>query len=139
MHRSIRPSVAVLAVACTAAAPLAAQAAPTTIRLSDTQTFFHEYDRAPKGPSASDVILMRATVHDAAGKTVGRDSVRCTGDRRCVATFVLADGTLRAAGRQTGSVFPVAIVGGTGRYAGARGTIRVALGAHGSRFVVRLR
>jgi hypothetical protein len=126
-------ALAALAVAV----PVAHGATARTINLTERQTYFHETDNAPKGPSASDRITMGGVLLES-GKRVGRDAVLCTGDRRCRATLTFANGTLLGAGMQTGGSFTVPVVGGTGTFAGAHGTIRVALTRGGSRYTIRL-
>lgn len=136
---SRRRTLLVTAVAALAiTAPVAAQGNKTTIKLVEKQTFFHEYDRAPKGPSASDLIVIRGTLSDGNGHPLGHDAVRCSGDRRCHATLSLPGGTLVGSGRQTSNAFTVPIVSGTRQYAKAHGTIHVTLGQQGSRYLIEI-
>lgn len=132
----IRTTVLV-AVAALATVPFAT-AAPRTISLTERQTFFHEADNAPKGPSASDVITIRGVLSQH-GRAVGHDAVRCSGDRHCTARLAFAGGTLTARGTQKGATFTVAITAGTGSFAGAHGTIRVAMTKTGSRYTIEVR
>jgi hypothetical protein len=91
-------------------------------------------DVAPKAkgfaPGAGDAFLFSSPLLDAANKRVGKLDVRCdftTGGRTargiCQGVFSLPGGDLLLAARlSTASSVKGAIVGGTGAYAGARGT-----------------
>jgi hypothetical protein len=125
-------------VAAMALSAQAAIAAPKTIKLSERQTAFHEADNAPRGPSASDRITIKGVLYRS-GQAVGHDKVVCTGDRHCRATLTFGGGALRGRGTQTGNAFSVAIIGGSGRFAHARGTIHVVLRQGGASYTIRLR
>jgi hypothetical protein len=107
-------------------------------------------DRAPKGyPNKGDVVRERSTLRNAVaqfgrpkGAIVGSDTWIITvvippfGKAEVKATTTLPGGTIRAMGAvtaaQTAGTFRV--VGGTGEYANARGTISLRnLNANGSR------
>ena len=126
-------------------------AATMTIRLLVTAADSrYLVDRPPKGyPNKGDVIRERSTLRNAVaqlerptGAIVGRDTWITTivippfGKAEVNATTTLPGGTIRAHGAvtaaQTTGTFRV--VGGTGRYANVRGTIRSRnLNADGSR------
>jgi hypothetical protein len=132
---TISATLAVIAVAATA--PLAS-ATTRTIRLTERQTYYHETDNAPSGPSASDVITIRGVLlRD--GRAVGNDAVRCSGDRHCSAKLSFDAGSISAGGVQTGRRFTVPITGGSGRFAGARGTVTVTMTPTGSRYSITVR
>jgi len=129
---------AAVAVTAMGVSAQAAVAVPKTIKLSERQTAFHEADNAPRGPSANDRITIKGVLYRS-GRAVGHDKVVCTGDRHCRATLTFDGGALRGRGTQTGSSFTVAVTGGSGRFAHARGTIRVVLRQGGTGYTIRLR
>ena len=86
---------------------------------------FHTIEAPPKRPSAGDTAITVYRVLDATGaKRLGRAQFVCVatdaGDRhqQCTGTITLPDGQLAT----QGDASHVAIVGGSGAYAGARGT-----------------
>jgi hypothetical protein len=92
------------------------------------QSSFQFLDHAPKRrgdvpPSPGDTSILGYRVLDAAGKRLGRTSAVCVStDRRgqdlhCTLLMRLADGEIML----EGSGNPLAVTGGTGAYAGARG------------------
>jgi hypothetical protein len=112
--------------------------AALTIRLISTVGRVTYRDRPPQGPSKGDVIsgpsVLRNAVKQfgrAKGAVVGHDfevltlSSATTGVTR--ATVYLPGGTLRVRGRWSSKATSetVPVVGGTGRYANARGTAYV--------------
>jgi allene oxide cyclase len=116
----------------------AAAAAPTTLRLTEKQTFQRYVDKGAKGESAGDVRTFGGPVFDSAHKQVGHDSIRCVVGSTCDATIWLTGGTLVARHAVVRPPrFSAAISGGTGAYAGAAGTVQVALGKV-SRYTIRL-
>jgi len=87
-------------------------------------------DNAPKGKKASrgDIILYTNPVFDRQGTQVGADHGVCTvigvGQSQCDATLVLPRGQIVTHGVEgTRTSFEIAVLGGTGAYAGARGTM----------------
>lgn len=122
-----------------AAAPAAVE--HRHLEVTEVQTQHAEHSVSPSGPSVGDDFIFSAdlTRH---GKKVGTDSVQCTTthvyggatpnaiDVQCAAGFILKKGTLAAAGPVHFSfskqkAFKIAIVGGTGDYKHASGTLRV--------------
>jgi hypothetical protein len=118
--------------------------ADTTLTLFEHDTQSTEVDLGDPGPGPGDQFLFAGDVFDRAGGTnIGHVAGQCTtlsgdassGDAFCHGTFVLEGGQLAVQGLDTGGVFDasagqpgaVAIVGGTGIYANARGdgTIQV--------------
>ena len=106
-----------------------------TIRLISTAGRITYRDRAPKGPSKGDVISGPSILQNAMkqfgrakGTVVGHDyevitlATATTGTLK--AKVYLPGGTLRVRGRWTSrtNAATVQVVGGTGRYANARGT-----------------
>jgi hypothetical protein len=137
-NRTLVAAAALAAAAACAPLTLAHAQAPTgrtlTLHVTGTQVTpidlppLHRTKRSPE--TAGDVVIARSRV------TGGTRYLRCAVVRpgrgfaraltSCDVTYVLADGTITAAGvvrlaSSTPSV--VAITGGTGAYAGARGTL----------------
>jgi hypothetical protein len=134
----IRIVVLVAGLAASVAAATATAQGPMTIRLVSVTTSDRQRDVPPAGPSRGDTSVQTSRLHNAVaqfakprGAVVGRDSatLRLTGPTSAtidgVATLPGGTLTLRGAMRVTASglVFPV--VRGTGRFAGARGTVTV--------------
>ena len=129
--------VAVLAASVAAGSAIAAP--PTTIRLVSVATSERMRDAPPAGPSKGDASIQTSRLLNAVaqfgkpkGAVVGRDSATITITSPTSATITgvatLPGGTLilRGAlriGTNGEAMFPV--VRGTGRFAGARGTVTV--------------
>jgi hypothetical protein len=125
-----------IALAAAAAAALAgagaagAQDAPQTLELVSVEQRCATADNGRRGDSLGDLLACRGRLRDAAGREAGRTHWTCTylGSERagedCMATVNLAGGTLQLAGvlSHTSPRSTWAIAGGTGGYAGARGT-----------------
>ncbi len=120
----------VLAVSGGAEAPAGQTIA--VVEKGGTEKFVDVAPRAKRefDPSSGDAFLFSSPLYNAANKRVGTLDVRCdftkggrTGRGICAGVFDLAGGDLLLSARLTisGSVTG-AIVGGTGDYAGARGT-----------------
>jgi hypothetical protein len=111
------------------------------LEFTEVQTQHKETSASTAGPGIGDSFVFSAdlTKH---GKKVGTDSVQCTTthvyggatpnaiDIHCVAGFILKKGTLSAQGPvhvsfATQKPFKIAIVGGTGDFRYASGTLRV--------------
>ena len=112
-------------------------AAATTLRLTEKQTFQRYVDNGAKGESAGDVRVFGGPLF-AASKRVGHDRIRCVVGSTCSVTMWLGGGTLVARHVVVRPPrFSAAITGGTGSYAGARGTARIVLGPT-STYTIRL-
>jgi hypothetical protein len=111
-------------------------AADTTLTLFEHDSQSTQIDLGEPGQGPGDEFLFAGDVFDRAGGTnIGHVAGQCTtlsgdassGDAFCHGTFVLEGGQLAVQGLDTGGVFDagqpgaVAIVGGTGIYANARG------------------
>ena len=111
-------------------------AADAALTLFEHDTQSTEIDLGDPGHGPGDQFLFAGDVFDHAGGTnIGHVAGQCTtlsgdatsGDAFCHGTFVLEGGQLAVQGLDTGGVFDagqpgaVAIVGGTGIYANARG------------------
>jgi len=99
-------------------------------------------DVGKKGDSDGDSVFFAESLLRN-GKKIGRSDIYCVFTRvmsRCNATLTVPGGTLEAlGGTRFGKTFAVAVVGGTGTYAGARGVIRVTeLGDTRTRYAVDL-
>jgi len=87
-------------------------------------------NNAPMGKKAGrgDIVIYANPVFDRHGTQVGTDHGVCTvlndSQSQCEATVVLPKGQLVTHGIQSARTsFEVAVIGGTGAYAGARGTM----------------
>ena len=134
------------ACAALAAAVLAggatAQTAPTTLELHqlerDARSGF--VDNPPRRrESNGDVFTVGGRLRDAVGRSVGSDQAVFTQTARRTAhggaTFTLTDGSIVVSGRLGGTgTDTLAIVGGTGAYAGATGTVLVTEGRRRTSF-----
>jgi hypothetical protein len=100
--------------------------------------------KSKQGPDIGDVLAFTQTLV-AHGKAVGLVHLAAIGvDHRrhltqATGTVVLANGTLAVAGAVPQSpLFSLAVLGGTGAYAGARGTLTVRTPAHTSTITIAL-
>ena len=101
---------------------------------------FKFIDNAPKARnrrnprlSVGDALIFTTPLFNEANNRIGRLHVYCVVTRggkfprsrsQCNATYVLRDGTLAASGVVRGDQLPtIAVVGGTGAYEGARGSV----------------
>jgi len=127
------------AVLLALAFPLAAQADRTVVvRLTSVTLFNTPYDLAPSGPSAGDRYVVKSRLLNAVaqfgkpkGAVVGSDQGTATLLSKIVVKSVgvarLPGGTIRFQGTgKLGARTSIPVVGGTGDYAGARGTLAVA-------------
>jgi len=141
-------AVASLAAAAAALAlPAGAGAATRTVtlqarsQLEQAQTV----DNAPAGPSPGDLLVFTERLLDSAGRAIGRDAAQCVtlfdASSLCTGTYVLHGGQVMVQLLQPGPqvTYQQAITGGTGRYAGARGTVTVRQSSGGDRFTFRIR
>ena len=130
-----------LALACAASTAAASGDTTIVIRVRSLSIATVVNDRPPKGPSAGDRYTLRARLTNVVaqfgrkpGATVGSDSstLRLTSATRAVIHGVAAlpGGTITYSGTgRVGSNDPIPVVGGTGRYVGARGTLTVGDGS----------
>jgi hypothetical protein len=87
----------------------------------------------PNLVTPGDIIFQTVRLHGKSGAVIGKEYDELTfvtpsNDSSSVdlvrSTFVFADGTIYSVGRHApGSNYPDAVIGGTGAYAGARGTL----------------
>ncbi len=143
MRRSLllAPVIA-LAALLVAAVPATANGGPsgTTIRLIAQEESGQFIDvppaaTSPEDASLGDGFVFTARLSTRAGRRAGRLHVVCTltfvrGNNsvaQCVGTFQLRRGqiTVQALGSENQGAFSAAVTGGTDRYTGARGTVRI--------------
>jgi hypothetical protein len=108
-----------------------AQEGTQVMRLTAVEQHCATADNGKRGVSLGDLLACRGSLRDAGGDRAGRAHWTCVflGSERigedCSAVVNLRGGTLQAAGllSHTSPTSEWAITGGTGRYAGARGTV----------------
>jgi hypothetical protein len=133
------------AVALTSAASGGRHPAAITIHAQSKLEHVQGVDNAPQGRSAGDLLVFTEELLDARGRKIGSDAATCTSlfDQRfqCTGTYVLPGGQVMVQLIQPGptGTYTQAIVGGTGRYARARGVVVVNQQSSGDRFTFRIR
>jgi hypothetical protein len=137
-----RLSTVGLALGLAAFLPAAAGAGTVTIQVTSVLVSMKPIDTKPKGTSNGDRIIYRDTLVNAVpqfgkkkGARVGSDqgtmtftsahSARFDGTARLPGGTVRIKGTVRAI---SSNVLQIPVVGGTGRYASAKGTLTVGPG-----------
>jgi hypothetical protein len=105
---------------------------PGTVRVTAVETSRARIDLGRRGPSVGDMQIMRQLVYNRRIKRqpIGHGEMICIGtgadSSNCTGTFFLPKGKIVVSGpllfRQ---VFELAVVGGTGLYDNARGTLTV--------------
>jgi allene oxide cyclase-like protein len=82
-------------------------------------------DTSPTGPSQGDVLAFKNRLRDTQGKTIGRLDGFCVfvdeSSRTCTESYLLPGGKINIVG--TTGFGAATVIGGTGRYAGATGTV----------------
>jgi hypothetical protein len=139
--------LAALAVLVLAAPPAAAKSRDRTIKLTARSQLEHAQlvDNAPTGDSPGDLLVFTERLYDRHGKRIGSDAASCVRlfDKAslCHGTYKLPGGRLMVQLLQPGptGTYDQAITGGTGRFDGAHGTVRVAQKTGGDRFTFRIR
>jgi hypothetical protein len=131
-------ATAILAAGSGAQAPTARTITLVEKQQDGTGAFVDAAPRArnPRRPAASpgDQLVFTARLHDASGRArLGTLSATCLFPRAtrnpeaapslCHGVYHLNDGDILAGGLQTGNPTRLAVTGGTGAYAGARGTV----------------
>jgi hypothetical protein len=142
-----RAAIVLAAVLAVAGLPAAAEAGKRTIVVRATSQIerAHLVDNAPTGRSAGDMLIFTEKLFDLQGRRIGDDAATCVSlfDETwlCTGTYRLPGGRLMVQLHQPGPgvVYEQAITGGTGRYAGARGTVTVDQRPDGDRFTFRIR
>jgi hypothetical protein len=105
---------------------------PATIRITDRQTSFERADVGPRGRSPGDVEITNSLVYNRriTPQPLGHFECICTYtvgiNRNCSGTIFLPRGKLMVGGTlRFRQFYELAIVGGTGLYNNARGTLTV--------------
>lgn len=145
-----------ITIALVAAGALALAASPAaatghhgklTIKATSKLDQVRVIDNSPVGDSPGDLLVFTEKLYNARGRQIGSDSATCVRlfdpSSLCTGVYRLAGGRLMVQLEQpslSGTVaYDQAITGGTGRYDGARGTVRVAQSASGDRFTFKIR
>jgi hypothetical protein len=137
-EESLTTTRAVFAAAITLSATLLvgvtggrAATGPAPVRITDVQVSYHVV-RPSNGAVAGSNELVRQRLYNPriSQSPIGRASMVCTyldrRERSCTATYVLPKGSLVVTGAiQSRLLYEIAIVGGTGLYDNARGTLTV--------------
>jgi hypothetical protein len=127
--RILAPTSAVVAVMVVAAANGAT--GPAQIRITDVQTSY-VYARAANGGPAGSVEIIKQRLYNPAlsRSPIGSASLVCTyldpRARSCTGTYVFPKGRVVVAGAISSRLlYEIAVVGGTGLYDNARGSLTV--------------
>jgi len=137
-----------LALACALAlgvAPAEAKDRTITIKARSQLDRVQAVDSAPAGQSAGDMLIFTERLLNARGRRIGSDAATCVrlfdSTMLCTGVYSLPGGRVMVQLLQPGltGTYDQAITGGTGRFAGARGTVRVAQRPDGDRFTFRMR
>jgi hypothetical protein len=122
-------TAALLAAGAVAFAAHAGTGAQNALRIVATQHDFHQVGVGKKGPVPGAMFIFSEKLAQG-GKSVGSDHIVCTRMGTwptetdfCRGVFQLRGGSIIAEGVTARGPFTVAVTGGTGRYAGARGVI----------------
>jgi hypothetical protein len=104
---------------------------PSQVRITDVQVSYHVV-RPSNGAvmGSTEVIRQRLYNPRISEGAIGRSSMVCTyldrRERSCAATYVLPKGSLVVTGAiQSRLLYEIAVVGGTGLFDNARGTLTV--------------
>jgi hypothetical protein len=104
---------------------------PATIRINDRELAISRVDLGKRGTSPGDMEVVRLRLLQRSGSTIGRAEIVCTfadsvRSRVCRGTYILPRGKLVVGGSiMYRRFYDLAIVGGTGLYDNARGTLTV--------------
>ncbi|HEY6963130.1 MAG TPA: dirigent protein [Gaiellaceae bacterium] len=119
------------ATAVTAAVSASGATGPAQIRITD-EAVSRSVAPPPNGGVAgtTEVIAQRLFNRHISNRAIGRSQIVCTyvdrRNRSCLSTYVLPKGSLVAAGAvSTRLLYDLPVVGGTGLYDNARGTVTV--------------
>lgn len=129
MHRTVALLVAggLAALGITAWAS-SAQTGPALIRITSTQKAYVRVNVAPGTAGDQELIRQRLYNKKITKNPIGRAEVLCTftfgTNRTCRSTYFLAHGKIVVGGSITNrDIYELAILGGTGLYNNARGTL----------------
>ena len=144
-------ALALIVVGLAVVSSTAQQPGPPTgtldLVLRDREATFRHIDHPPRGggpqaASPGDMAIIGGTLRDTSNRRVGKLHavfLRLKGRRRNIVdqvstTFVVKGGQIVVAGISEGRTEEMAITGGTGNYAGARGTLRVSFPKRANHF-----
>lgn len=148
MRRCMMVPAAIAGLALLAAPAVAAKDRERTITIHARSQLAQAHlvdDNASVGPSVGDVLVFTERLVNRRGRTIGSDAATCTRlfdeTSLCTGTYRLPGGRLMVQLVQPGptGVYDQAITGGTGRFAGARGTVTVDQRPNGDRFTFKVR
>ena len=102
---------------------------PAFVRLTDAQTNFDHVGNG-YGPGAGEIARFTLFGSTSATKAIGHAILVCTyvgdSERSCSGTYIVPRGTIQTAGiLRSRLLYQQAVVGGTGLYDNARGTLTV--------------
>jgi hypothetical protein len=129
-------AAAVLALLASAAPAGRAIDQPSSIRITDRERSYRRIDEGPRGRGPGDVEIAWLTLYNRriTQKAIGHGELLCTyltkRSRNCTSTYFLPKGKLVVEG-VIGSrlLYELPVVGGTGLYANARGSLVVTIRA----------
>lgn len=109
----------------------AASTGPARIPITSQDRSVARVDVGRRGKSPGDMEIVRQRLFDRTPRLIGRAEIICTfldsrRSRSCRGTYILPKGRLVVAGElQFRQFFSLAVIGGTGLYDNARGTLTV--------------
>lgn len=111
-----------------AAVKLTAGTGPATIRITNVQTDFRRIGSGSRDRTGEVEIIKQRLNNPRISHPIGRGDLVCTyldrRTRQCTATYMLPRGTISVVGAiDSRLLYTAAIVGGTGLYDNARGTL----------------
>jgi hypothetical protein len=131
--RRVMPAIGAIAVVAVTTAHGAT--GPAQIRITDVQTSYSFVPAARSrggGHAAGAIELVKQRLYNpsVSARPIGRSTMMCTyfdpRDRSCSGTYFLPRGSLVVTGAiQSRLLYQIAVVGGTGLYDNARGTLTV--------------
>jgi hypothetical protein len=124
-------SVTALTAAVILAATAAGATPPAQIRITDVQASYRYVHSTGDGPAgAQEIVRQRLYNPRISGKQIGHADLLCTyldaQARTCTGTYALPRGSLVVEGViQSRLLYEIAVIGGTGLYDNARGSLTV--------------
>lgn len=103
---------------------------PAVIRLNDKQTGDVQVGGSVERVGSTEIARLRLFGSSSSSRPIGHAVLTCmsvgSGERSCIATYILPRGTLETSGiLKTRLFYTQAVTGGTGLYDNARGTLTV--------------